>query len=126
MKYYYMCKDECLEVFDVNEQSQTVSRRTVRFEPLWTPFQSYDPNIFEFRRFLESRCFPKYRANKREILDMMGIENYVPWKIVTLTHGAIMNDPCWILHETDTGDITVHLSGGEVVVNAEAVRAAVG
>lgn len=126
MKFYYMCVEKCLVVFDVDIKTRSVIRRTVNFDPLWSPFQNYEPNFSDFEEFLESRCFPRYRHNKMMILEQLGIEFYDPWQIVRRTRGIMMHEPCWLLNESDTGDITVELFGGDVSVNAESIRSSCG
>lgn len=41
--------------------------------------------------FLKSRCFPENRANKKQLLRLLEIEDYDPWKIVKKTQGKFSN-----------------------------------
>ncbi|MBE6901170.1 MAG: hypothetical protein E7478_01715 [Ruminococcaceae bacterium] len=91
MRSYYMCFDKCLEVFDVDISRETVVRRTVEFNALWSPFQSCEPSFRDFEQYLESRCFPRYRANRKEIFKAIGIDYYDPWSLVHRTRGIMMD-----------------------------------
>ena len=126
MRLYYMCMDKCLEVFDIDLRREEVERKTVEHNALWSPFQCYEPGYRDFEQFLESRCFPRYRANRKEIFRSIGIDYYDPWSIVRRTRGIMMNEPCWFLYESDTGIITVELLGGEISADADLIRASCG
>lgn len=49
-----------------------------------------------FYNFLESRCFPENRVNCRELLDLLGVEEYSPLSICKKTHGVQNDDFYWI------------------------------
>ena len=52
----------------------------------------------DFNDFLEYRCFPKERANCKDILKGLGLEKvgYNPLSIVRITHGVMVHDRYWI------------------------------
>lgn len=56
--------------------------------------------------FLEDRCFPRERANCKELLDGLGVGNfgYDPLSIIRVTHGIMFTDKFWI--RFDGEDIT--------------------
>lgn len=53
----------------------------------------------KFVDYLESRCFPRTRHNADELLKMMGLSHYNPFKIVKVTHGVIFDDYVWLRFE---------------------------
>lgn len=59
------------------------------------------PTFKEFEEFLEDRCFPRERHNKKEILRCLGLEfcGYDPLEIVRKTHGVMFEDFIWLKFE---------------------------
>ena len=53
----------------------------------------------EFEHFLESRCFPRTRANAKDILNYLGLDFYYPLSICMKTHGVLYDDFSWIKFE---------------------------
>ena len=53
----------------------------------------------DFISFLEERCFPKERANCKEVLKLIGLDYYDPYAIVHKTHGVMCHDNFWIKFE---------------------------
>lgn len=47
--------------------------------------------IKDVERFLESRCFPRQRANARQLLHAMGLDFYDPYAICRITNGFMQN-----------------------------------
>lgn len=47
-------------------------------------------DLFEFR------CFPRTRANCKELLADIGLEEYNPRSIIAVTHGVMADDLFWI------------------------------
>lgn len=50
----------------------------------------------DLESFLESRCFPKNRANAKDILENIGLEEYDPFEIVKKTQGKMAEDDQWL------------------------------
>ncbi len=79
------------------------NRRELTYEPLsemrYLPFKFSDVKLPHIYDFMESRCFPPNRANCRQLLDIMGLESYDPWKIVKYTHGVKHDDMYWVRWE---------------------------
>ena len=122
MKLWFFNRLTCLAEFDVDLNKQTVSMTRINYDPLWSPFQQQSPSFSDFEWFLETRCFPRQRYNLKELLRLFDLDHYDPWRIVVKTHGTVANDPCWLLFETDIGDIEVPLLGGVLNVNATKIR----
>lgn len=55
-----------------------------------------DPDWERFQEFLESRCFPRSRANLKEILEDLGLDSYDPLQIIEKTEGRMAEDKQWI------------------------------
>lgn len=51
---------------------------------------------------LEMRCWDRNRANIREILDKLGLDEYNPFKIVQITHGVDYDDRQWFRFKGET------------------------
>lgn len=62
-------------------------------------FPTDTPTIEEVYAWIEERCFPESRANKKELLEAMGLTLYEPLEIVKITHGLLHEDYNWILWE---------------------------
>lgn len=54
------------------------------------------PTWEDFEVFLEDRCFPKTRANVRDLLEALGLQSYDPLQIVEKTGGRTYEDPQWM------------------------------
>ena len=63
-----------------------------------------NPTITDVTRFFESRCFPKERRNCKQLLEDLGLEEYIPLDIVRKTHGRQLEDYCWIKFEGEELD----------------------
>ena len=54
------------------------------------------PSWEDFRTFLEERCIPRTRADLREYLDSIGLDEYDPMEIIKKTSGRMAEDDQWI------------------------------
>ncbi len=55
-----------------------------------------NPTWDDFEQFLERRCFPKTRANIKNILRDIDVPNYDPLQIIEKTEGRMAEDNQWI------------------------------
>lgn len=55
-----------------------------------------NPSWHDFETFLEDRCVPRTRANIKEILEMMDIQQYDPISICQVTKGRMAEDNSWL------------------------------
>lgn len=55
-----------------------------------------NPDWERFEEFLENRCFPRSRANLKEILRDIGVDSYDPLQIIEKTGGRMAEDKQWI------------------------------
>ena len=53
-----------------------------------------NPTWEDFNIFLEDRCFPETRGNKKELLDELGLMEYDPLQIVEKTQGRMADTTC--------------------------------
>jgi len=84
--------------------------KTVKYVPHTTDIYALpfgvrqNPNIADVSRFFESRCFPKEQRNCKQLLEDLGLEEYIPLDIVRKTHGRQLEDYCWIKFEGEELD----------------------
>lgn len=92
--------DEVVAKMDVDWPSKTVHVEQYSADKLVIPFptlgEKVDVSTEKFVDYLESRCFPRTRDNAQELLEMMGLTAYNPYKIVRTTHGVIFDDYIWL------------------------------
>lgn len=98
-----------LEVFDHDD---LVCRIFYDLKKRKISFENYSQNIYalpfgrkteatfkDFEYFLGERCFPKERANCKELLRSLGLSHYNPYDIVKITHGVMYSDYIWLRFE---------------------------
>ena len=79
-----------------------VSNNNVTFEnyienTLWLPFGvNKTATVDDLEEFYEDRCFPKERANCKELLRDLGLDCYEPELICRKTHGLQFDDFLWL------------------------------
>ena len=61
-------------------------------------------SIKELYKFFETRCFPKERANCKDLLKMLNLGYYNPYDIVHKTHGIMVHDRNWLKFEGEDLD----------------------
>lgn len=55
-----------------------------------------NPTWNDLEHFLCSRCFPEQRANKKDLLRILGVDSYNPWEICKKTEGRMVEDHQWL------------------------------
>ena len=55
-----------------------------------------DPTWTDFEEFIGSRCFPESRANKKDIINKLGLPFYEPLNIIEKTKGRMAEDNQYI------------------------------
>lgn len=53
----------------------------------------------ELYSFLEGRCFPESRFDKKRLLKSLDVAFYEPFDIVRRTHGVMFDDVYWVRFE---------------------------
>ena len=105
MKLKYMWKNDCVADIEYDFMSRKVF--VINYtDVIWKrPFGVHlDPSFQDFENFLESRCFPKDRVNRDQLLEDMGLFAYSPYGIVKIMHGVQSDDYGWILFEDEDLD----------------------
>lgn len=54
------------------------------------------PTWKDFEEFLESRCFPKSRGDRKTLLNILGLDSYDPIQIIEKTKGKTYEDNQWM------------------------------
>lgn len=96
MSLDYFFKDElCTHIVIDNHLRVTVIDYTNNFfhRAFGTPTKLSANDVFDF---LEGRCFPRTRANCKELLAMIDLETYSPLDICRVTHGIMSDDYFWV------------------------------
>ena len=80
----------------------TVKKEGITFinhttDPITLPFGiNTTATSSDLEDFFEERCFPRERANCKDILNSLGLECYEPELICRKTHGLQFDDFLWI------------------------------
>lgn len=97
MRMNYMYRDEVCTVIDVDFLHRKVYVYNRTKDILHRAFGVVkEPTWEQFEDFLESRCFPRSRANLKLILRDLGLEAYEPLAIIEKTKGHMAEDHQWI------------------------------
>lgn len=94
LKFDIMHKNEVIYKIQMTRQNPIVERLTDK-KP-YKQFYSDNPTTDEVLNWLESRCFPRTRANKDEILKLLGLSEYNVLDIIKCTHGLLWDDFLWV------------------------------
>lgn len=97
MRMHYMHKDTLCTVIDVDFKHEKIYVNNKTNNILFRAFGVVEkPTWEDFEIFLESRCFPRSRANLKTILRNMEIQSYDPLQIIEKTEGRMAEDQQWI------------------------------
>ena len=94
LKFDIMNRDTLLYSIEITPEKPMVNVYTEK--SVYRQFPTDTPTNDEVLDWLEDRCFPRTRANKKEILDAMGLEEYDVLDIVKYTHGLMWEDYLWV------------------------------
>ncbi len=98
IKCYYKTKTGELEpctVILADYQSHSVKIQNYTNDNLHRAFGIIEePTWQQYEEFLESRCFPKTRANRKDLLRLLGLGSvgYEPLEIIKKTNGEMAED----------------------------------
>ena len=95
LTYYFMHKETpttkvSFTAIDRVEVENLVSDLSV------TAFGNHTPTAQQALAFFAERCFPETRANKNELIRLLGLDFFDPASIVAKTHGVMWEDFHWI------------------------------
>lgn len=94
---YVMLKDKCIATIEYDYSSKKVYVDNYISDPIFLPFGiKKNPTIKDLEDYLESRCFPRERANRKELLQELGLQCYDPIAIIRKTHGVMYGDKVWL------------------------------
>lgn len=97
LRFQYLERDQVTAEVEVDYAAKTVMVKSLTTNIYALPFGvRQNPTMADLNRFFESRCFPKERRNCRQLLEDLGLEDYIPLEIVRKTHGRQLEDYCWI------------------------------
>lgn len=97
LRLTYMHKQYPCTVIDVDYLNRRIKIQNRTGDLLHRAFGVNEaPDWSDYEQFLESRCFPRSRANLKELLRDMGLDSYDPIQIIEKTHGRTYDDAQWI------------------------------
>lgn len=108
---YYMCESRTLAKITIDygsslSEAPSVAVENFVTEPYLRPFGVRECVSYQdFLCLLEGRCFPKSRANAKQLLRDAGIDFYDPMQIVKKTHGVMSDDFFWIRFDNEDSDL---------------------
>ena len=91
--FYLMWEDEKIGRVHVGKTEVTIDRYVLH--PVKQIFYANIISRFEFGEILRSRCWSEQRPDSYQMLRMLGLEEYNPYKICRLTHGKMVQDKTW-------------------------------
>lgn len=97
MRMNYMFKDEICTEIDIDFKNEKIYIQNKTKDIIHQAFGVIkNPSWEDFEYFLEQRCFPKSRANIKEILKNLDVPYYDPLLIIEKTQGRMAEDYQWI------------------------------
>ena len=102
VRFQYMFQNQVTADVEFDYSTKEVQYKTYTDNIYLLPFGvNMKPKIPDVSRFLESRCFPKERRNRNQLLEDLELDAFVPLEIVRKTHGILLEDYCWIRFERE-------------------------
>lgn len=93
----YFRKTGLLADITIDYTNEKIEVSVYTNDPIYMPFGiKRNPDFHDYKMFLESRCFPKERYNKKQLLLDLDVPYYEPFYIIQKTHGLMHEDYCWI------------------------------
>jgi predicted DNA-binding protein YlxM (UPF0122 family) len=97
MRMQYMHEKELCTTIDIDFMHRKIYIRNHTDDIIHRAFGVVvNPTWEDFEDFLERRCFPKTRANIKNILRDIGVSSYDPLQIIEKTQGRMAEDKQWI------------------------------
>lgn len=97
MRMHFLHEDQVCTVIDVDFMHKKIYIRNKTKDLIHRAFGVLENPAWEdFETFLESRCFPRSRANLKNILRDIGVPEYDPLQIIEKTGGRMAEDHQWI------------------------------
>lgn len=84
-------------VSEIHVRNSSVTFENKDYLPIWLPFGvKTSATLDDLEDFYEDRCFPRERANCKELLHRLGLDCYEPELICRKTHGLQFDDFIWL------------------------------
>lgn len=97
MRMEYMYENELCTTIDIDFMNKKIYILNHTKDIIHLAFGVVaDPTWDDFEQFLERRCFPKTRANIKNILRDIHVPSYDPLQIIEKTEGRMAEDHQWI------------------------------
>lgn len=97
IRLIYMYKQFPCTIIDVDYFARKIKIQNRTADTLHRAFGVKEkPSWEDYETFLESRCYPKSRADIGNILSMLGLDSYDPMQIIMKTQGRTTDDDQWI------------------------------
>ena len=97
MRMQFMHENELCTTIDVDFMNKKIYIKNHTDDMIHRAFGVVkNPTWEEFEGFLERRCFPKTRANLKNVLRDVGVSSYDPLQIIEKTQGRMAEDRQWI------------------------------
>lgn len=97
LRMWYMYKEKYCTLIDVDETQQRIQIKNYTDNVMFRAFgKNENPDMEDYRMFLESRCFPESRDKMKLVLQDLELPFYDPYLIVQKTEGRMAEDDFWI------------------------------
>ena len=97
VRLIYMYKQFPCTIIDVDYLDKKIKIQNRTADTLHRAFGVKEVASWEdYEAFLESRCYPRSRADIDNILSMLGLDSYDPMQIIMKTQGRTTDDNQWI------------------------------
>ncbi|MCD8369002.1 MAG: hypothetical protein LUC94_01485 [Clostridiales bacterium] len=97
MRMIFMHRDRVCTIIDIDFKNRQIFIQNQTDDLLHRAFGVIEhPTWEDFEEFLESRCFPRTRANLKLVLRDVGVSSYDPLQIIEKTQGRMAEDHQWI------------------------------
>ena len=108
--FLWMWEDEVIS--NVHIESSEVMVERYNLNPFKQIFYSDRIPRFMFGEILRSRCWDEKRPDIKELLNLIGLEEYNPYSICLKTHGKMAQDKTWFKFEGETLNYSALLRSG--------------
>jgi|SRR5690606_22194414 len=104
VNFEVLWRDELVAKVSVDFKRQKVVAEQFTTNPLRKAFPKGTDNlkVSDVLDFLESRCFPRERADRDKVLESIELNYYRPLHIVRKTHGVQFDDFMWVRFEGES------------------------
>ena len=102
LKFDYMYQDDVTTHVEFNRKNGEVRIKNFTNDILLRMFGvNENPTCDDLYKALEDRCFSRKRKDLNILLELLGLNEYNPFKIVEKTLGRTWHDTFWIRFEGD-------------------------